>query len=166
MLVWPLKFVKTHRWFLLLVCTCLLLGGCRGVSFTLADGESLRWSDLRGQWVFINYWAPWCKPCIEEIPQLNEVHAAGQAVVLGVNFDQPAVGALQQQMRKLSIEFPVLQHDPAGILDYERPQVLPTTLIFDPQGHYRGALLGPQTAESLRAVQLPRSSASEITQDE
>jgi thiol-disulfide isomerase/thioredoxin len=153
MLVRPLKIVRIRRLPLLLVCACLLLSGCRGISFTLADGESLSWSDLRGQWVFINYWAPWCKPCIEEIPQLNKAHAAGQAGVLGVTFDQPGVVVLQQQMRQLSIEFPVLLHDPAGALGYSRPQVLPATLIFDPQGLYQGVLLGPQTVESLSLAQ-------------
>ena len=28
--------------------------------------------ELRGQWVVINYWAQWCKPCIEEIPELSK----------------------------------------------------------------------------------------------
>lgn len=153
MLVWPLKTVRICRLPLLLVCACLLLSGCRGISFTLSDGETLRWSELRGQWVFINYWAPWCKPCIEEIPQLNKVHAAGQAVVLGVNFDQPSAAVLQQQMHQLSIEFPVVQHDPVNALGYSRPQVLPTTLVFNPQGVYQGVLLGPQTIESLNLAQ-------------
>jgi len=136
------------------MCACLLLGGCRSTSFALVDGTSLNWSDLRGQWVFVNYWAVWCKPCIEEIPQLNGVHGTELGVVLGVNFDQPEPSLMREQVSKLAIEFPVLQQDPAATLGYERPQVLPTTVLFDPQGRYRGVLLGPQTAASLKAAQL------------
>jgi len=154
MLRQPLKMMGFRSASVVLVCVCLLLSGCRATRFTLDDGESLRWSDLRGQWVFINYWAVWCKPCIEEIPQLNEVHSTGLGFVLGVNFDQPEQPLLQQQHRQLAIEFPVLQHDPAGPLGYNRPQVLPTTVVFDPQGHYQGVLLGPQTPASLKAAQL------------
>jgi len=154
MLLSPPKATGLHRAAIVLVCVCLLLSGCRGTRFNLADGQSLRWEDLRGQWVFINYWAVWCKPCIEEIPQLNDVHATKLGYVLGVNFDQPEQSVLQQQQRKLAIKFPVLQDDPMAILGYERPQVLPTTVLFDPEGRYRGVLLGPQTAASLKAAQL------------
>lgn len=152
MLLPILKVPRFRAISMVLMCACLLLGGCRGISFTLSDGQSLKWSDLRGQWVFINYWAVWCKPCIEEIPQLNEVHGAGLGAVLGVNFDHPEPSVLLEQGRKLMIEFPVLQQDPAVTLGYERPQVLPTTVIFDPQGRYRGVLLGPQTVASLQAA--------------
>ena len=41
----------------------------------LAGGGSIRFSDLTGQWVIINYWAEWCAPCRDEIPELNELYA-------------------------------------------------------------------------------------------
>ena len=36
----------------------------------LDDGNVLRQQDWQGKWVYINYWAEWCKPCAEEIPAL------------------------------------------------------------------------------------------------
>ena len=74
----------------------------------LADGGSIRFSDLTGRWVIINYWAEWCAPCRDEIPELNELYARqfeqgelvesgntavvvhrseAPAMVLGVNYD-------------------------------------------------------------------------------
>ncbi|MFT4997247.1 MAG: thiol-disulfide isomerase/thioredoxin, partial [Flavobacteriales bacterium] len=45
-------------------------------------------ANAKGKWTYINYWATWCKPCIEEIPELNEFAAQNPyLVVLGVNFD-------------------------------------------------------------------------------
>jgi len=44
-------------------------------------------ADYRGQWVVINYWAEWCKPCIKEIPELNGLDRREGYRVLGANFD-------------------------------------------------------------------------------
>jgi thiol-disulfide isomerase/thioredoxin len=136
----------------LFIGLAVLLGGCGGTSFELSDGEQLKWDDLRGDWVFINYWAVWCKPCIEEIPQLNKVAGTGLGVVLGVNFDHPVPEELVRQASKLGIAFPVLTNDPAVALSYPRPDVLPVTVIFDPQGNYHGVLLGPQTLQTIEAA--------------
>jgi thiol-disulfide isomerase/thioredoxin len=104
---------------------------------------------LRGQWVVINYWAQWCKPCIEEIPQLNALDSTyDQVTVLGVNYDGAEGADLAQQREALGVTFASVA-DPAAQLGTTRPTVLPTTLIVDPQGRLTDTLLGPQTLESL-----------------
>jgi thiol-disulfide isomerase/thioredoxin len=104
---------------------------------------------LRGQWVVINYWAIWCKPCIQEIPELNALDELPEVTVLGVNYDGAAAEELRQQIEQLDIAFEVLANDPASELGIDRPVVLPTTLILDPAGELRTTLVGPQTFESL-----------------
>lgn len=109
-----------------------------------------RLEELRGQWVVINYWAQWCKPCIEEIPQLNALDAQyTQVTVLGVNYDGASGAELDQQRQKLGVAFASLQADPAAQLGTTRPVVLPTTLIVDPAGQLVATLIGPQTLEFL-----------------
>lgn len=111
---------------------------------------SLNLEDLRGQWIVINYWAQWCKPCIEEIPQLNALDQKySQVTVLGVNYDGASGSALEQQRQTLGVEFAGLATDPAAQLGTPRPVVLPTTLILDPNGQLVATLVGPQTLESL-----------------
>lgn len=106
--------------------------------------------ELRGRWVVINYWAEWCKPCIEEIPELNALHEAYDTVaVLGVNFDGATGADLEAQIQSLGVTFPTLEHDPSGQLGIPRPVALPTTLIVSPEGELKSTLLGPQTLESL-----------------
>jgi thiol-disulfide isomerase/thioredoxin len=108
---------------------------------------------LRGQWVVINYWAEWCKPCIKEIPELNALDQRYTAVtVMGVNYDGLSGEELQGQAQALGIEFRLLTSDPAPQLGVARPVVLPTTLILDPQGQLTETLVGPQTLESLALV--------------
>lgn len=105
---------------------------------------------LRGQWVLINYWAQWCKPCIDEIPELNAIDRKYDNVtVLGVNFDGAGGEELAQQAQKLGVEFTSLERDPAAALGVPRPVVLPSTLVVNPAGELVTTLLGPQTLESL-----------------
>jgi thiol-disulfide isomerase/thioredoxin len=109
--------------------------------------------DLRGRWVVVNYWAEWCKPCIQEIPELNELAMNHQEVeVFGINYDGITGEELNTQAEALGIRFNLLQEDPAAQLGLPRPVVLPTTLVLNPQGELTQTLLGPQTLESLTAA--------------
>src|SRR5688572_14948512 len=57
--------------------------------FTLndLDGNAVTLSNLQGKWVFLNFWATWCKPCVKEMPALQEISEtyADQIVVLGID---------------------------------------------------------------------------------
>ena len=138
-------------WLLSLV---LLLTAC---SPAAPPGNSLPLDELRGQWVVINYWAIWCKPCAEEIPQLNAVDELPGVTVLGVNFDGASGAELAQQLQQLAIRFPTLDIDPAAQLGFARPVVLPTTLVLDPSGKLSETLVGPQTLQSLRMATVDRT---------
>ncbi len=130
---------------------------CLGVLLSLLactehtdTGSQPRLEELRGQWVVINYWAQWCKPCIEEIPQLNALDAQyAQVTVVGVNYDGASGAELEQQRLKLGVAFASLEADPATQLGTTKPVVLPTTLILNPAGQLVATLIGPQTLESL-----------------
>lgn len=103
-----------------------------------------------GDWVLVNYWAEWCKPCIREVPELNSLDSEEGITVLGVNYDGVTGDALAAQLEALDIAFSQLPADPAAELGIDRPQVLPTTVVIDPDGRRVATLVGPQTAESLR----------------
>lgn len=133
------------KYLLLAVVSLALLGCDRQASTPVSQLEN-----LRGQWVVINYWAQWCKPCLQEIPELNALDRQyDQVTVLGVNYDGATGAALRQQRQQLGIEFGALEQDPAPQLGTSRPEVLPTTLILDPQGKLVATLVGPQTEQSL-----------------
>lgn len=119
----------------------------------LADGSTLSIDAFEGSWLFVNYWAEWCAPCLEEIPELNELeHAVDGARVLGINFDRLDAAVIREQMETLGIDFPVAVGDAGATLGLEPPEVLPSTWVFDPDGARRGVLRGPQTLEMLRAA--------------
>jgi thiol-disulfide isomerase/thioredoxin len=114
--------------------------------------NTLNLDALRGQWVVINYWAIWCKPCIQEIPELNALAQLPEVTVLGVNYDETSGDELDQQLQQLGIAFPTLAADPAAQLGVARPVVLPTSLVLNPQGQLHDTLVGPQTLDTLAAA--------------
>ena len=119
-----------------------------------AGCDSLKSSSLpaEGQWRLINYWALWCTPCREEIPELNNIDSAADITVLGVNYDEQKGEALGRQRSEMGITFANLPQDPATTLGIPRPNVLPTTLVVNPAGKLVATLKGPQNAQSLNRV--------------
>jgi thiol-disulfide isomerase/thioredoxin len=105
-------------------------------------------------WTVINYWAVWCKPCGEEIPELTHLNGVTGIEVLGVNFDRKSGEALYADAQSLGLEFENIG-DPSHQLGIERPIVLPTTVVLSPSGDVEAVLIGPQTKETILAVIRP-----------
>lgn len=124
------------------LCTLWLLG-CSEQNAALPD---------TGQWRIVNYWAIWCVPCRQEIPELNAIDRDTDLAVFAVNYDGQRGAALRAQADDLGIAFTLLEQDPGPGLGIERPRVLPTTLLVSPNGEVTDTLVGPQTRETLIAV--------------
>lgn len=141
--------------FLLLVILVFLIA-CEEKSPQLypADGDSITLSQLQGKVLLINYWAEWCKPCREEIPELNAFSRENpdKVMVYAVNFDGISGAALREQADNIGIEFPLLERDPRDLFGVSPSGVLPETLVIDQHGEFRQVLLGPQTTEKLEML--------------
>lgn len=135
------------------ILAALLLTSACAPSDPATGSSSGPLAQYAGRWVVLNYWAEWCAPCRQEIPELNELDAEqADVVVVGVNFDGISGQALGELAGKMGIQFSLTEHDPAKELGLEPPEVLPTTMIFDPEGHLRARLVGPQTRASIESV--------------
>jgi len=130
----------------------LLMAGCQSQEFERADGTALDWESLRGHWVLVNYWAEWCKPCLEEIPELNALDRSGSVIVLGVNFDAVTGQSLIDLGQRMGIEYEMLGEDPGPVLGWQMPVGLPATFVVDPQGNLKETRFGPQTEEDIIAL--------------
>lgn len=103
--------------------------------FTLEtlNGKTVTLSDLRGQWVLINFWATWCRPCVEEMPALQKLAQERGLVVLGVNFNEPGE-AVAEFIAQHHISFPILMNpDDITLLTYQ-VRALPRTFVIAPDG--------------------------------
>jgi thiol-disulfide isomerase/thioredoxin len=105
-----------------------------------------------GHWRIVNYWAIWCAPCREEIPELNRLDQETELVVFAVNYDGKQGEQLASQAATMDIHFTMLAQDPGPALGVERPRVLPTTLLINPAGRVTDTLVGPQTQATLLAI--------------
>jgi thiol-disulfide isomerase/thioredoxin len=119
------------------------------------NGERTPLSSLQGKWVFLNYWASWCQPCLDEINELNHFYESNKTkniVVFAVNFDEPPLYKQQRLSRKFNIHYPSLRYNPAKLFHLGNISVVPVTFVFNPQGQLSATLYGGQTLASLNEV--------------
>jgi peroxiredoxin len=118
--------------------------------FTLhaMGGPNLRLKEQRGRVVMVNFWATWCGPCRQEMPQLNrlyEKYKSSGFVLLGVNVDDDVAKAAELAA-KLGVTFPVLLDTEKTVSKLYDVSTMPSTMIIDRDGKvryvHRGYLAG------------------------
>lgn len=110
-------------------------------NFTLksADGDNVRLSEYRGQVVLINFWASWCGPCRQEMPELDTIHQkyAGLGfTVFGVNVEQDRAMA-DKVLRDIPVSFPILFDDANQVSELYGVDAMPVTVLVDRRGEIR-----------------------------
>ncbi len=122
------------------------LEGAPAPDFTLKSlsGENLRLSEFRGEVVMINFWATWCGPCRQELPELEALHRQyGQRGfrLLGVNIDDDRQRAVDMA-KTLGVSFPVLFDTRKEVSRLYGVHAMPMTLLVDRDGEGRHVHLG------------------------
>ena len=110
--------------------------------------KSVRLSDYRGQVVFLNFWATWCKPCREEMPSMEVLYKnfdRDGLVVLAVSIDRVTTKKdIPPFVSSMNLTFPVLV-DSWGQTDKRYKLMgVPETYIIDQQGILREKIIGPR----------------------
>lgn len=121
----------------------------RAPVFTLKDlnGKVVSLEDFKGKKILLNFWATWCPPCRDEMPDMQELYQEYKNedfVVLAVNMvnTEKNTAVVEEFVKEFQLSFPILM-DEYGETSY-RYEVLsyPTSYFIDSDGIIRSKVIG------------------------
>ncbi len=144
--------------FLVSTFLLLLIWGCtsqadndepsdRAPQFALKDltGHTLRLKDLKGKVVLLNFFATWCAPCRQEIPDLERLYKRfnDQGLeIVGISLDMEGAPLLNPFVQHYGITYPIVLGTREVVVDYGGIRGIPTSFLIDRDGrvakHFEG----------------------------
>jgi peroxiredoxin len=127
--------------------------------FTLPDlqGNPVQLSKRQGNVIFINIWATWCPPCVEEMPTIQQLyeqlHGHGLEV-LAISVDALGTQVVGPFMQKHRLTFPVLLDAASRIPRLYRTSGVPESFIVDKRGRLVEKIVGPRDWSHPRMIAL------------
>jgi len=106
-----------------------------------SQGKDIKSSDYLGKVVLIDFWASWCSPCREEMPQLIKFyksHKNPEFEIIAVNIDNDTKN-MQSFLDKLvpKPDFPIIADNNQQIPPLFEIEAMPTTIFIDKKGNVR-----------------------------
>jgi thiol-disulfide isomerase/thioredoxin len=126
-------------------------------SYPLANGQPLALEQFRSKPLVLNFWATWCAPCVEEMPELSAIATAVAAKgvnVLGIGVD--SASNIAQFSQKLPVSYPLIVVGGAGLELVKQfgnlAGGLPFTALINSQGQIQSRILGRFNRQALESA--------------
>jgi thiol-disulfide isomerase/thioredoxin len=114
------------------------------------DGVSYALSGLKGKWVLVNFWAPWCPICIDEMPEFNALQKQHQDLqIIGVAVMYQKKQEVMDVIRAQSISYPVVLGNEDIASEFGEMKGMPTSFLYAPSGKLVGQHDGPLTQHEI-----------------
>ena len=113
---------------------------------TTDKGKKISRADFGGKLLIVNFWAPWCPPCVDEMPSLQAMAsqlAPKGVVVLGVSVDRNEA-TYKRFLQQASIQFETARDPEANISAEYGTFKYPETYVINREGKVVQKLIGPQ----------------------
>lgn len=115
------------------------------------DGAAFASESLQGRPVFINFWATWCEPCLEEMPIIQQMYERyGEALAIVAVTDEP-VPLASRYIAQYGYTFPAYVDPGGSMTDDYLIHFLPTSLFVDASGVIRARHTGQLNEEQMEA---------------
>jgi thiol-disulfide isomerase/thioredoxin len=120
------------------------------------SGESQSLAAWRGKVLVVNFWATWCPPCVDEMPDLNQLQKefGAKAQIVGIGID--SAKNINEFIRKVPVSYPLLV---AGVTGSELSRQLgnttgglPYTVLIDANGRVLDRISGRIKPDALRSA--------------
>ncbi|HTS10665.1 MAG TPA: TlpA disulfide reductase family protein [Candidatus Limnocylindrales bacterium] len=100
------------------------------------DGNVISTAEWHGKVVLLNFWATWCPPCREEIPEMIELASRykDRLQVIGVSMDDGSVDDVKAFVKEEGMNYPVVMWSPEIVREYGGVPALPTSFVINPAG--------------------------------
>ena len=155
-----MKLLKIIVLTTLLGLSSQLFAAAKAQNFELTDmaGKKHQLSQYAGKWVIVNYWATWCPPCLEEVPDFVALYDSRKnkdLMVIGVALDYESAADVQAYVDDMLMSYPIVLGDEKATAQIGPADVLPTTFIYNPKGQLvktKRGLVTKQYLENLMAA--------------
>lgn len=122
--------------------------------FTVTDmnGQTVSLASLKGKPVFLNFWATWCPPCVEEMPDIQRMYAKYgdkvHFVIVNIDGTKPDVTAF---MENHAFSFPVALDTNGSAASAYAVQAIPTSYIIDADSNVVDSHIGALSAGDMES---------------
>jgi thiol-disulfide isomerase/thioredoxin len=125
------------------------------LEFGLLNGKKWNYSEHSKNYLVLNFWATWCKPCLKEMPDFQALSNANKDIsVLALAYEDSEDAEIKRYTDKLKVRFPVAKVDVYSPLPtpLTTPKGLPTTWIFAPGGQLIKRIIAPVSKSELETI--------------
>lgn len=150
---------------LMLVMMCWVsLAGAEGFTLKDTQGKVHRLEDYKSKWVLVNFWATWCPPCLEEIPDLIKLSETRKdVVVIGIAMEYQDPKYVKEFADNLFVTYPVVLGDRKIAAQIGPIPGLPTSYLYNPQGKLSAQHVGPLTRKGIESYIESKTAAAAPT---
>lgn len=153
-----LKFICFLTVLLLMISGCVTpesqLVGTKAPDFTLdrLDNGSVSLTDLSGKPVLLEFWAPWCPGCLDNIAPMKELYSrfAGRVHIIAPSLEENRK-SISAFVQKHNIPYPIILATRNFLSDYQI-STIPVTIIIDKNGIIRKHHLGRIKVEDISGI--------------
>lgn len=146
--------IKNNTLFRLSAAILLLISlGAQADGWSLRDKDGVNHtlSGLQGRWVLVNFWAPWCPSCMQEMPEFTSLQNQHKNLqVIGVAVMYKTQKEVLDRIQTVTYPIVMGNEDIAG--DFGGIQGLPTSFLYSPSGKLVGKHAGPMTKDEIEQV--------------